>query len=157
MKQLLGETLRSAIIDKKNSFDLYSCAAELVSDSQIREIFVYLAQSTAQELERFLSIYPGDEFGEFSALLTCPSSMASPVRRGLLMNNADSIATKDVLGLLLREEGAFFLRYSAMVESIREPLLNKLFLQLLGNTTQRCRLIRAECLRIKGNDSMTPQ
>ena len=147
MEQFMVEALRTAILTEKKSHDFYKYAAQLVSNSRVRDLFDFLAKEEVVHLQAFYEIFPENCHGDIQSLMKQPINLDNPIYQALMDEVDIDTRERQALEISLREERACIDNYTIMVGCFREPQMRGVFKMALNDTYKHYKIIQKEYMR----------
>lgn len=146
----LQEALKLAIQGEKDSMDFYRKAASVTKNERARKVFELLANEEVGHLKAFFDHYKGGEFGDIKNFIAAPPNKKSAVYLALEKAIDEDTHEQKALEISLREEKACMEQYSILVKDIVDPLVRKVFEQVIRETQNHYAMIEDEYMHVMG-------
>lgn len=144
------EALKLAIQGEKDSMDFYRKAASLSKIERSKKVFELLANEEVGHLKAFFDHYRGEEFGDIKSYMESPANKKSATYIALEKAIEADMPEQKALELALKEEKACVDQYTIFVRDIVDPLVRKIFEQVIKETQGHYDMIEDEYMHIMG-------
>lgn len=156
MERMQKAAIEVALVLEIRCLTLYRALSSKVADITTRRMFELLAQTSAEHLESFCSLYTGND-RELIALLGSNSIYSDPYYCGLLSSDCYFTTSHEALQIALKEEQSCIEWYTVFADTIQEPHIRNAFERILNETNEQCEIISAEYTRINSTIVFLPQ
>lgn len=144
----IQEALKLAIQGEKESMDFYRMATSVTKDERAKKVFDLLANEEVGHMKAFFDHYKGGEFGDIKSLIEAPPNKKSATYLALEKALSADTPEKKAMEIALKEEKACIEQYTALVKDIVDPLVRKVFEQVIKETQNHYDMIEDEYMRL---------
>lgn len=144
----MQEALRLAIQAEKDSMDFYRRAASVTKNERARKVFDLLANEEVAHLKAFFEHYKGGTFGDLKSFMESPPDVKNPTYAALQKAITENTHEQKALEIALKEEKACIDQYSLIAKDIVDPLVRKVFEQVVKETQNHYDLIEDEYMHV---------
>ncbi|WP_243372830.1 ferritin family protein [Geotalea sp. SG265] len=142
------EALKLAIQAEKDSMDFYRRAAAVTKNERARKVLELLANEEVGHLKAFFDHYKGGEFGDLQSYMASPPNKKSAVFLALEKAIDEETHEQKALEIALKEEKACMEQYTLLAKDIVDPLVRKIFEQVVKETQNHYEMIEDEYMHV---------
>ena len=153
----MQEALKLAVQAEKDSMDFYRRAASVTTNERAKKVFDLLANEEVAHLKLFFDHYKGGEFGDITSFLNSPPSKKSATILALEKAINANTHEKEALEIAMKEEKATIDQYTLLSKDIVDPLVKKVFDQVVKETQNHYAMIEDEYMHVMGMVSGSDQ
>lgn len=146
----MQEALKLAVQVEKNSMDFYRRAASITKNERAKKVFDLLANEEVGHLKLFFDHYKGGEFGDLTSFLASPPDKKGATLIALEKAITEQTHEKKALEIAMAEEKSIIDQYSILAQDIVDPLVKKVFDQVVRETQNHYDMIEDEYMHIMG-------
>ena len=144
----MQEALKLAIQGEKDSMDFYRRAGAVTKNERAKKVFDLLANEEVGHLKAFFDHYKGTEFGDLKSYMESPPDKKSATYMALEKAIDAETHEQKALEIALKEEKACIDQYTVLVKDIIDPLVRKVFEQVIKETQNHYDLIEDEYMHV---------
>ncbi|MBT0652091.1 ferritin-like domain-containing protein [Geomobilimonas luticola] len=144
----MQEALKLAIQGEKDSMDFYRRAGAATKNERAKKVFDLLANEEVGHLKAFFDHYKGSEFGDLKSYMESPPDKKSATYLALEKAIDENVHEQKALEIALKEEKACIDQYSILVKDIIDPLVRKVFEQVIKETQNHYDMIEDEYMHV---------
>jgi len=144
----MQEALKLAIQGEKDSMDFYRRAGAVTKNERAKKVFDLLANEEVGHLKAFFDHYKGTEFGDLKSYMESPPDKKSATYQALEKAIDAETHEQKALEIALKEEKACIDQYTVLVKDIIDPLVRKVFEQVIKETQNHYDLIEDEYMHV---------
>lgn len=144
----MQEALKLAIQGEKDSMDFYRRAGAATRNERAKKVFDLLANEEVGHLKAFFDHYRGSEFGDLKSYLESPPDKKSATYLALEKAINEDVHEQKALEIALKEEKACIDQYTHLVKDIVDPLVRKVFEQVIRETQNHYDMIEDEYMHV---------
>ncbi|RII28893.1 MAG: ferritin [Geobacter sp.] len=144
----MQEALKLAIQGEKDSMDFYRRAGAATRNERAKKVFDLLANEEVGHLKAFFDHYRGSEFGDLKSYLESPPDKKSATYLALEKAIDENVHEQKALEIALKEEKACIDQYTHLVKDIIDPLVRKVFEQVIRETQNHYDMIEDEYMHV---------
>jgi rubrerythrin len=144
----IQEALKMAIQAEKDSMDFYRRASAVTKNERAKKVFDLLANEEVGHLKSFFEHYKGSEFGDIKSYMETPPNKKNPTYQALEKAITENTHEQAALEIALKEEKACIDQYSMLVKDIIDPLVRRVFQQVVKETENHYALIEDEYMHV---------
>ena len=144
----MQEALKLAIQGEKDSMDFYRRAGAATRNERAKKVFDLLANEEVGHLKAFFDHYRGSEFGDLKSYLESPPDKKSATYLALEKASDENVHEQKALEIALKEEKACIDQYTHLVKDIIDPLVRKVFEQVIRETQNHYDMIEDEYMHV---------
>ena len=142
------EALKLAIQAEKDSMDFYRRAAAVTKNDRAKKVLDLLANEEVGHLKAFFDHYKGGEFGDLQSFMAAPPNKKNAVFLALEKAIDEETHEQKALEIALKEEKACIEQYTLLAKDIVDPLVRKIFEQVVKETQNHYELIEDEYMHV---------
>ncbi|GAB7025183.1 ferritin-like domain-containing protein [Geotalea toluenoxydans] len=142
------EALKLAIQAEKDSMDFYRRAAAVTKNERARKVLELLANEEVGHLKSFFDHYKGGEFGDLRSYMESPPNKKNAIFLALEKAVDEDTHEQKALEIALKEEKACIEQYTLLAKDIVDPLVRKIFEQVVKETQNHYEMIEDEYMHI---------
>jgi len=144
----MQEALKLAIQGEKDSMDFYRRAGAATGNERAKKVFDLLANEEVGHLKAFFDHYKGTEFGDLKSYMESPPDKKSATYLALEKAIDENVHEQKALEIALKEEKACIDQYTLLVKDIIDPLVRKVFEQVIKETQNHYDMIEDEYMHV---------
>ncbi|HEX5773767.1 MAG TPA: ferritin family protein [Geomobilimonas sp.] len=144
----MQEALKLAIQGEKDSMDFYRRAGAATKNERAKKVFDLLANEEVGHLKAFFDHYKGTEFGDLKSYMDSPPDKKSATYLALEKAIDENVHEQKALEIALKEEKACIDQYTILVKDIIDPLVRKVFEQVIKETQNHYDMIEDEYMHV---------
>ena len=144
----MQEALKLAIQGEKDSMDFYRRAGAAARNERAKKVFDLLANEEVGHLKAFFDHYRGSEFGDLKSYLESPPDKKSATYLALEKAINEDVHEQKALEIALKEEKSCIDQYTHLVKDIVDPLVRKVFEQVIRETQNHYDMIEDEYMHV---------
>lgn len=138
------EALKMAIQAEKDSMDFYRRAAAVTKNERAKKVLELLANEEVGHLKAFFDHYKGGEFGDLKSFVDSPPNKRNATYLALEKSIDEDTHEQKALEIALKEEKACLEQYSLFAKDMVDPLVRKIFEQVVKETQNHYDMIEEE-------------
>lgn len=142
------EALKLAIQAEKDSMDFYRRAAAVTKNERARKVLELLANEEVGHLKSFFDHYKGGEFGDLKSYMESPPNKKNAIFLALEKAVDEDTHEQKALEIALKEEKACIEQYTLLAKDIVDPLVRKIFEQVVKETQNHYEMIEDEYMHV---------
>lgn len=142
------EALKLAIQAEKDSMDFYRRAASVTKNERAKKILELLANEEVGHLKAFFDHYKGSEFGDLKSYMESPPNKKNATFLALEKAIDEETHEQKALEIALKEEKACIEQYTLLAKDIVDPLVRKIFEQVVHETQNHYDMIEDEYMHV---------
>lgn len=146
----LQEALKLAVLAEKDSMDFYRRAASVTKNERAKKVFELLANEEVGHLKSFFDHYKGGEFGDINSFMASPPSMKSATIMALEKAIDENTHEQKALEIAMKEEKSIVEQYGLLSKDIVDPMVKKIFEQVIKETQNHYDMIEDEYMHVMG-------
>ena len=146
----MQEALKLAVRAEKESMDFYRRAASITSNERAKKVFDLLANEEVGHLKLFFDHYKGGEFGDFKTFLESPPDKKGATLLALEKSIDEKTQEKKALEIAMKEEKSIIDQYTLLAKDIVDPMVKKVFDQVVKETQNHYDMIEDEYMHLMG-------
>ncbi|GFE56627.1 ferritin family protein [Geobacter sp. AOG1] len=144
----MQEALKLAIQGEKDSMDFYRRAGAATRNERAKKVFDLLANEEVGHLKAFFDHYKGSEFGDLKSYMESPPDKKSATYLALEKAIDENVHEQKALEIALKEEKACIDQYTILVKDLVDPLVRKVFEQVIKETQNHYDMIEDEYMHV---------
>lgn len=144
----MQEALKLAIQAEKDSMDFYRRAASVTKNERARKVFDLLANEEVGHLKAFFDHYKGGEFGDLKSFMESPPNKKNATFLALEKAIDEETHEQKALEIALKEEKACLDQYTLLAKDMVDPLVRKIFEQVVRETQNHHDMIEDEYMHV---------
>lgn len=142
------EALKLAIQTEKDSMDFYRRAAAVTKNERAKKVLDLLANEEVGHLKAFFDHYKGAEFGDLNSFMDSPPNKKNATFMALEKAIDEETHEQKALEIALKEEKACIEQYTLLAKDIVDPLVRKIFEQVVKETQKHYAIIEDEYMHV---------
>ncbi len=142
------EALKLAIQAEKDSMDFYRRAAAVTKNERAKKVLELLANEEVGHLKAFFDHYKGGEFGDLKSYIDSPPNKKNATYLALEKAIDEETHEQKALEIALKEEKACVEQYTLLAKDIIDPLVKRIFEQVVKETQNHYDMIEDEYMHI---------
>lgn len=142
------EALKMAIQAEKDSMDFYRRAASVTKNERAKKVLELLANEEVGHLKAFFDHYRGGEFGDLKSYMESPPNKKNATFLALEKAIDEETHEQKALEIALKEEKACIEQYTLLAKDIVDPLVRKIFEQVVHETQNHYDMIEDEYMHV---------
>ncbi|ACM22161.1 ferritin-like domain protein [Geotalea daltonii FRC-32] len=142
------EALKLAIQAEKDSMDFYRRAAAVTKNERAKKVLELLANEEVGHLKSFFDHYKGGEFGDLKSYMESPPNKKNAIFLALEKAIDEDTHEQKALEIALKEEKACIEQYTLLAKDIVDPLVRKIFEQVVKETQNHYEMIEDEYMHV---------
>ena len=146
----MQEALKLAVQAEKDSMDFYRRAAAVTKNDRAKKVFDLLANEEVGHLKMFFEHYKGGEFGDLKSYIDSPPDKKGATMIALEKAIDEKTHEKKALEIAMKEEKATIEQYTLLAKDIIDPLVKKVFDQVVKETQNHYEMIEDEYMHVMG-------
>lgn len=146
----MQEALKLAVQAEKDSMDFYRRAASVTTNERAKKVFDLLANEEVGHLKLFFDHYKGGEFGDLTSFLASPPDKKGATILALEKAINEKTHEKSALEIAMKEEKAIIEQYALLSKDIVDPMVKKVFDQVVRETQNHYDMIEDEYMHLMG-------
>lgn len=144
----MQEALKLAVQAEKDSMDFYRRASVITKNERAKKVFELLANEEVGHLKLFFEHYKGEEFGDLKSFMDSPPDKKSATIIALEKALDQNTHEQKALEIAMKEEKATIDQYTLLSKDIIDPLVKKVFTQVVKETQNHYDMIEDEYMHV---------